>query len=56
MRTWPLTMFKGSVGLMDKVSALQPWDCGFEPHKGHDHDPSYDTNTGWFQKVDLRVT
>ena len=21
------------------------WDCGFEPHTGHDHDSSYDTTT-----------
>ena len=26
-----------SGGLMDKVSALQPQDHGFEPHMGHDH-------------------
>ena len=29
---------KGSDGLMDKVSATQPRDCGFKPHTGHDHD------------------
>ena len=23
---------------MDKVSVSQPWDQGFEPHTGHDHD------------------
>ena len=23
---------------MDKVSASQPWDHGFESHTGHDHD------------------
>ena len=28
------------------MSALQPRDRGFEPHKGHDHDSSYDTRTG----------
>ena len=39
---------KGSGGLMDKVSASQPWDRGFEPHTGHGHDYSYDTNTDWF--------
>ena len=37
---------KGSDGLMDKVSASQPRDRGFEPHTGHDHDFSYDTSTG----------
>ena len=31
---------------MDKVSASQPRDRGFEPHTGHDHDSSYDTSTG----------
>ena len=31
---------KGSDGLMDKVSASQPRDRGFEPHTGHDHDSS----------------
>ena len=30
----------GSSGLMDKVSASQPLDRGFEPYKGHDHDTS----------------
>ena len=35
-----------SDGLMHKGSASQPWDCGFEPHMGHDHDSSYDTSTG----------
>ena len=25
---------------MDKVSASQPRDRGFEPHMGHDHDSS----------------
>ena len=29
---------KGSRGLMDKVSASQPRDHGFEPLTGHDHD------------------
>ena len=32
--------------LMDKVSASQIRDGGFEPHTGHDHDSSYDTSTG----------
>ena len=40
---------------MDKVSASQPRDRGFEPHMGHDHDSSYDPSTGWFQEADLRV-
>ena len=40
------TKCKGSDGLMDKMSASQHWDCGFEPHTGHDHDSSYDTSTG----------
>ena len=31
---------------MDKVSASQPRDRGFEPHTGHDHDTSYDTLVG----------
>ena len=39
-------LFKGSVGLMDQVSASQPRDRGFEPHMGHDHDSSYDISTG----------
>ena len=37
---------KGSSSLMDKVSASQPWDRGFELYTGHDHDFSYDTSTG----------
>ena len=37
--------------LMDKVSASQPWDRGFEPHMGHSHDSSYDTSTGWYSRV-----
>ena len=32
--------------LMDKVSALQPRDCMFEPYTGHHHDSSYDISTG----------
>ena len=40
---------------MDKVSASQPWDRGFEPNTGHAHDSSYDTSTGWYQEADLRV-
>ena len=35
-----------SDGLMDKVSASQPRDLGFEPHTGHDHVSSYDTSNG----------
>ena len=44
----------GSGSLMDKVSASQPWDCGFESYTGHDHDSSYDTSKGWFQGADSR--
>ena len=40
---------------MNKESASQPRDRGFEPHTGHDHDSSYDTSTGWFQEADTRV-
>ena len=40
---------------MEKVSATQPGDRGFELHKGQDHDSSYDTSTGWFQEADPRV-
>ena len=40
---------------MDKVSASQPRDHGFEPHSGHDHDTSYDTSTGWFHEADSRT-
>ena len=46
---------KGREGLMEKVFASQPWDRGFEPHTGHDHDSSYDISTGWFQEDDSRV-
>ena len=46
---------KGSGGLMDKVSASQPRDPGFEPQTGHDHDSSYDASTGWLQEADSRV-
>ena len=41
----------GRGGLMDKVSASQPGNRGFEPHTGHDHD----TSTSWFQEADSRV-
>ena len=37
---------------MDKVSASQPLNRGFELHMDHDHDSSYDTSTGWFQEAD----
>ena len=47
--------FKGNYGLMDKVSAPQRPDRGFEPHMGHVLDSSYDTSTGWFQEADSRV-
>ena len=40
---------------MDKMFASQPQYHGFEPHKGHDHDSSYDTSTVWFQEADSRV-
>ena len=50
-----MTASKGSYGMMDKASASQPWDHGFEPHTGHDHDFSYDTCTDWFQEADTRV-
>ena len=39
------TSSKESCGLMDKVSVLQSWDHGFEPHKGDNHDSLYDTST-----------
>ena len=42
-------MNKWSGGLMTKVSASQPRDCGFEPYTGHDHDSSYDTSNAWFE-------
>ena len=50
-----LTFSSDGDGLMDKVSASQPRDRGFELHKGHDHDSSYDTSTCWFQEADFRV-
>ena len=37
---------KGSIGLMDKVSASKARDLWFEPHTGHNHNFSYDTSTG----------
>ena len=40
---------------MDKLSASQPQDHGFEPHTGQDHDYSYNTSTGWFQEADSKV-
>ena len=48
-------VLEGSDGLIDKVSASQPRDRGFEPYTGHDHDSSYDTSAGWFQEVGLKV-
>ena len=45
-------MAMGSGGLMDKVSASQSQDHGFDPHMGHDHNSSYDTSSGWFQEAD----
>ena len=45
---------KGSGGLVDKVSALQPQDRGFESHMGYDYDSSYDTSTReWFKLWEL---
>ena len=43
---------KGSDGLMAKVSASQPRNPGFESHTDHDHESSYDTNSGWFKEED----
>ena len=43
------THILGSGDLMDKVSASQTRDRGF------DHDSSYDTSIGWFQEADSRV-
>ena len=40
---------------MNKMSASQPRNRGFEPHTGHDHDSIYDTSIGWFQEADSRV-
>ena len=40
---------------MDKVSASQPRDHGYEPHTGHGYDFPSDTWTGWFQGADSRV-
>ena len=37
---------------MDKVSASKPWDRGFEPNTGHNHDSSYDPSAGLFQGAD----
>ena len=46
---------KGRVGLMDKVSASQTRDRGFEDCTGYDQDSSNDTCTGLFQEADSRV-
>jgi hypothetical protein len=51
----PKSLFKGSSGLVVKVSASQPRDYGFEPYSGHDHVSSYDTSTGWFKEADSKV-
>ena len=40
---------------MNKVSASQPRDRGFELRTGHDHDSSYETSTRWFQEADSGV-
>ena len=40
---------------MNKVSASQPLEFGFEPHSGQDHDSLYDTSSGWFREADSRV-
>ena len=60
LKKWQLYMYILQLlfslfGLMDKMSASQPRDRGFEPHTGHDHESSYDTSTGWFQEADSRV-
>ena len=43
----------GSGSLMNKVSASQPRDRGFEPLTGHEHNSSYDTSTGGSRKRTL---
>ena len=40
---------------MVKVSASRPWDRGFKPYMGQNHDFSYVTSSGWFQEADSRV-
>ena len=56
IKNWAIVNYqkpkKGSGGLMDKVSASQPQDCGFKPLMGHDYYNSYDISTGRFQEVD----
>jgi hypothetical protein len=48
-------MVKKSGGLVVKVSASKPRDYGFEPLSGHNLVSLHDTNTSWFQEVDLKV-
>ena len=38
---------------MDRVSASQPRDRGFETHTGHDHNSSYDNSAGSGLERDL---
>ena len=38
---------------MDKVSALQPRDRGFESHTVHDHDSSYDNSRVYIRYENL---
>ena len=40
---------------MDKVTASQPRDRGFEPHTGHNHDSSHDMRPSWIQEADPRL-
>ena len=47
--------FKGSGGLIYKVSSSKPRNRWFEQHMGHNQDSSYDTSTGRFQDADLRM-
>ena len=42
----PIIILFPLVKRQDKVSASQPRDRWFGPHTGHEHDSSYDTNTG----------
>ena len=45
-----ISLNKGADGQMNKVSASQPWDPGFEPLTGHNHDSPYGNSTGWYQE------
>jgi hypothetical protein len=47
--------YRGSGGIVVKVSASQPKDHVFEPYSGHDYVSSYDTSTGWFHEADSQV-